>query len=86
MTLRVKEIKSIDTYLVVSYYELCDDKDKYNFSNYPDDYYKLFKLENLTLNMKIRNLLKINLFKSYEKVHSYYESTNIIIILRSIDV
>lgn len=70
MTLEVKDINSINTYLSGCYYEICEGKEKHNFTNYPADFYKAYRLE-LTKKHRIRSFFRLNLFRDYSDAKSF---------------
>lgn len=70
MNFSVKTKSASEIYLAGCFYEFDERKDKYNFTNYPDDYYKMYKID-LSFWRKARLKYFKNVFSCYEEVKKY---------------
>lgn len=70
MNFSVKTKTASDVYLSGSFYEFDERKVDYNFTNYPDDYYKMYRIS-LPLSKKIRVKYFRNVFSCFEEVKKY---------------
>ncbi len=70
MNLQIKTQRASNIYLSGTFYEVDERKKKYFFENYPEDYYKLYRME---LDWKRKFYLKYrkNVFHSFREVERY---------------
>lgn len=70
MNLQIKTQRASNIYLSGTFYEIDERKKDYSFDNYPDDYYKLYRME---LDSKKKLCLKYgkNVFNSYREAEKY---------------
>ncbi|MGN0408137.1 MAG: hypothetical protein ACI4EJ_07745 [Bacteroides sp.] len=69
----VKTKSASEIFLEGCFYEFDERKKQYNFVNYPDDYYKMYKID-LTFKRKIKLKYFKDVFSSYDEVKKYVES------------
>ncbi|RJW75933.1 hypothetical protein DW025_04930 [Coprococcus sp. AF38-1] len=72
MNLQIKTKSASNIYLSGTFYEIDERKKGYSFENYPEDYYKLYRME-LDSKRKIRLKYGKNVFCSFMEVEKYIE-------------
>lgn len=70
MNLQIKTQRASNIYLSGTFYEIDERKKEYSFDNYPEDYYKLYRME---LDLKRKFCLKYgkNVFHSFREAEKY---------------
>lgn len=71
MNLSVKTRIASEIYLEGSFYEVDERKQKLKFGEYPSDYYKLYQIDNLRLNQKLRIKYYKNVFSDFKEVKKF---------------
>lgn len=72
MNLQIKTQRASNIYLSGTFYEIDERKEKYSFNNYPEDYYKIYRMQ-LDKNRKLRLMYWRSVFHSFREVSKYIE-------------
>ncbi len=70
MNLQIRTQRASEIYLSGSFYEVDERKEKYNFKNYPEDYYKVYRM-NLDINRRLKLKYSKNVFSSIREAERY---------------
>ena len=71
MNLSVRTRMASEKYLEGSFYDVDERKQKLKFGEYPSDYYKLYQIDNLRLNQKLRIKYYKNVFSDFKEVKKF---------------
>lgn len=71
MNLSVKTRMASEVYLVGSFYEVDERKEKIGFQEYPSDYYKLYQTAKLRIGQKLRIKYYKDVFSSFEEARKF---------------